>query len=109
MAQQPKQHSESGEKESTPKALARKNLNQNATEVRGDNQTAVNWLIDQLEVWAAGKIHFPHHLWEAAEELEKKQIETAYERGMNFPWVMGFTDIQPDEEAKIYFKNIYGT
>lgn len=108
MARQPKQHSENGEKANTAKALAPNNANQNDTEVRADNPTAVTWLIDQLEVWAAGKIHFPHYLWEAAEEMERKQIESAYARGMNFPWVLGFTDIRPEEEAKIYFEKIYG-
>lgn len=108
MARQQKQHSEKGVKANTPKVLDQKSPNQNDTEVRGDNPTAVSWLINQLEVWAAGKIHFPHHLWEAAEEMERKQIESAYARGMNFPWVMGFTDIRPEEEAKIYFEKIYG-
>lgn len=108
MARQPKQHSENGEKASTAKAQAQKNASQSDTEVRADNPTAVTWLIDQLEVWAAGKIHFSHYLWEAAEEMERKQIESAYARGMNFPWVMGFTDIRPEEEAKIYFEKIYG-
>jgi hypothetical protein len=108
MARRLKQHSENGEKASTAKVVDQKSPNQNATEVREDNPTAVSWLIDQLENWWAVKIYLPSKLLESAKEMERKQIESAYARGMNFPWVMGFTDIQPDEEAKIYFEKIYG-
>lgn len=108
MARQPKLHSENGVKANTKKAAAQRLETKSVTEVRVDNPTAVTWLIDQLEVWAGAKIHLPHHLWEAAEEMERRQIESAYARGMNFPWVLGFTDIQPEEEAKIYFEKVYG-
>ena len=108
MGRQPKLHSENAVKENTKKAAAQRMASKSVTEVREDNLTAVAWLIYQLENWAGAKIHLPHHLWEAAEEMERKQIESAYARGMNFPWVLGFTDIEPEEEAKIYFQKVYG-
>ena len=108
MARQSKLHLENAVRENTKKAAAQRMATKSVTEVREDNPTAVTWLIDQLEIWAGEKIHFPHHLWEAAEEMERKQIESAYARGMNFPWVLGFTDIHPEEEAKIYFQKVYG-
>ncbi len=35
--------------------------------------TAVNWLIDQLEEWGAGRIKWPTYLWVEAEEMERQQ------------------------------------
>ena len=35
--------------------------------------TAVNWLIDQLEEWGAGRVKWPTYLWEKAEEMEREQ------------------------------------
>ena len=108
MDQLSKLHLENAVRANIKKAEAQRKANKSVTEDRVDNPTAVNWLMDQLEIWSAGKIHLPHHLFEAAEEMERKQIETGYARGMNFPWVLGFTDVNPEEEAKIYFQKVYG-
>ena len=36
-------------------------------------QTAVNWLIDALEDWGAGRIKWPQYLWDEASDMEREQ------------------------------------
>jgi len=38
-----------------------------------NKQTAVNWLIEQLEDWGEGRIKWPQYLWDEAIDMEKEQ------------------------------------
>lgn len=68
-------------------------------------QTAVEWLIDQVE-----QFHclLPVDMIEQAKAMEKEQIETAYERALNFPWALGCEIDNYQEEAKQYYESNYG-
>jgi hypothetical protein len=48
------------------------------------NKTAVQWLLDNLISEPFSEQHFKHNeeCWDKAEEMEKQQIETAFEEGM---------------------------
>jgi len=35
-----------------------------------NKQTAVNWLIEQLEDWGEGRIKWPQYLWDEAIDME---------------------------------------
>lgn len=41
-------------------------------------QTAVQWLEEQLNKWSDGRFYLPPHLFEKAKEIEKQQIMKAY-------------------------------
>ena len=41
-------------------------------------QTAVEWLEEQLNKWSDGRFYLPPHLFEKAKEIEKQQIMKAY-------------------------------
>lgn len=44
-------------------------------------QTAVEWLEEQLNKWSNGRFYLPPHLFEQAKQMEKEQIITAYSMG----------------------------
>ncbi len=44
-------------------------------------QTAVDWLEEQLNKWSDGRFYLPPHLFEQAKQMEKKQIMQAFLEG----------------------------
>ena len=54
-------------------AMRRINLNPMAQE------TAVEWLEEQLNKWSDGRFYLPPHLFEKAKEMEKEQIIAAFD------------------------------
>ena len=45
-------------------------------------QTAVEWLEEQLNKWSDGRFYLPPHLFEQAKQMEKEQIITASSIGI---------------------------
>ncbi len=45
-------------------------------------QTAVEWLEEQLNKWSDGRFYLPPHLFEQAKQMEKEQIITAASIGI---------------------------
>ena len=56
-------------------AMRRINLNPMA------QQTAVEWLEEQLNKWSDGRFYLPPHLFEQAKQMEKEQKESYYKLG----------------------------
>ena len=56
-------------------AMRRINLNPMA------QQTAVEWLEEQLNKWSDGRFYLPPHLFEQAKQMEKEQIMQAFLEG----------------------------
>lgn len=74
-----------------------------------NKQTAVEWLENNLN----DLIHPKHRalfypFFEHAKAKEREQIETAYERALNFPWALGCEIDNYQEEAKQYYESNYG-
>jgi len=44
-------------------------------------QTAVEWLEEQLNKWSDGRFYLPPHLFEQAKQMEKEQIMNAFFMG----------------------------
>ena len=44
-------------------------------------QTAVEWLEEQLNKWSDGRFYLPPHLFEQAKQMEKEQIMDAHIEG----------------------------
>jgi hypothetical protein len=44
-------------------------------------QTAVEWLDEQLNKWSDGRFYLPPHLFEQAKQMEKEQIMNAFFMG----------------------------
>ena len=44
-------------------------------------QTAVEWLEEQLNKWSDGRFYLPPHLFEQAKQIEKEQIMDAHIEG----------------------------
>jgi hypothetical protein len=63
-------------------------------------QTAVEWLVDQVEDFIA---LIPIDIIEQAKQMEKQQIEAAWKRGD------GEHDKVADELSKKYYTETYGT
>ncbi len=45
-------------------------------------ETAVEWLEEQLNKWSDGRFYLPPHLFEQAKQMEKEQIITAASIGI---------------------------
>jgi hypothetical protein len=72
-------------------------------------QTAVEWLENILHDFIHPKHRALFHPFiEHAKAMEKEQVETAYERGLNFPWALGCEIDNYQEEAKQYYESNYG-
>lgn len=67
-----------------------------------NRQTAVEWFYQRI---LANDIK---SVYEQAKAMEKEQIETAYERALNFPWALGCEIDNYQEEAKQYYESNYG-
>ena len=79
-------------------------------------QTAVEWLVEKLnqcEPWYSGLdnelAEHINKLINEAREMERLQIETAYERGLNFPWTLCSNTVDLQEKAKQYFVGNHGS
>jgi hypothetical protein len=73
-------------------------------------QTAVEYFLDQLITEGVLTLNnLPNYLlhYTQAKRMEREQIETAYERGLNFPWSLGCTVDDYPAEAKSYYKTNY--
>lgn len=66
-------------------------------------QTAVEWLINALEEWGAGRIKWPTYLWEEAESMEKEQMVRAFHAGCKQDYAL--EDVR--EWAEDYISDTY--
>ena len=61
-------------------------------------QTAVEWLEENLNKWSDGRFYLPPHLFEQAKQMEKEQIINAWEDGKG-----AFSTRQPEQ----YYNETY--
>jgi hypothetical protein len=74
-------------------------------------QTVVDWLEDNLIGNPFNEKDFAHNvnIFKKAKDMEKKQIEDAYDSGMVWGYDLGFTkDNSTGQTGKIFYKEKYG-
>ena len=63
-------------------------------------QTAVEWLEEQLNKWSDGRFYLPPHFFEQAKEMEKEQIIDAHYQGYR-------NNIGTTEVSEQYYNETY--
>ena len=75
-------------------------VNQNLNQNKMENQTAVEWLFEELDVVDSS---ISYELFEKAKQMEKQQIKDAFEQGEYTG--RGFEDLTSEEYYHINFKS----
>ena len=63
-------------------------------------QTAVEWLEEQLNKWSDGRFYLPPHIFEQAKQMEKEQIVDAWMDGNAY-------QASPKKKALEYYNENY--
>jgi len=69
------------------------------------DQTAVEWLYDQLEFDDSISMETIHNVFEQAEEMEKQQIKKSFSDGSQYE--LYGSDLTNQERAEQYYNEIF--
>lgn len=70
--------------------------------MKNKQQTAIEWLENELTEWAGGRFYLPPYFFEKALEMEKNQIKNAYLCGLIHP-----LETEASKQAEQFYNDTY--